>query len=107
MSTISYQPFIAQLLLSFSPFISPSFLLQGFFYILDLNQAADYGSARLLQVCKDAEIDCHVADPRDLPIPRGDDGIHPTPEGKCCFWDIPKKEQNERKKLVGRKDKKV
>ena len=54
-------------------------IYMGFFYILDLNEAADYGTARLLKVCSEAEIDCHVADPRDLQIPRGDDGIHPTP----------------------------
>lgn len=34
-----------------------------------------------MAMCASVDIDCHVADPRDLLIPTGDDHVHPTPEG--------------------------
>jgi hypothetical protein len=56
-------------------------IYMGPFYLLNLNQAVDYGAKKLEKICKKAKIDCHVADTRDLNPPKGDDGIHPTPEG--------------------------
>jgi hypothetical protein len=53
----------------------------GFFYLPGLNKAVDYGTQELTKVCKAAKVDCHFADPRDLDIPRGWDGVHPTDEG--------------------------
>ena len=40
------------------------------FYVQNLDEAIDYGAAKLAQVCKDATIDCHIADTRDLNPPK-------------------------------------
>lgn len=45
-------------------------------------KAVDYGTQEFQKVCKAAKIDCHFADPRDIDIPRGWDGVHPTDEGQ-------------------------
>lgn len=59
----------------------------GFFYIDGLEKAVDYGTDLIAAACHDATIDCHVADLRDLTIPRGWDGIHPTTEGYKLLAD--------------------
>lgn len=60
----------------------------GFFYIPGLEQAVNFGTDVIRKICHEAKIDCHVADLRDLEIPRGWDGIHPTsPEGYQLLAD--------------------
>ena len=47
-----------------------------------LKKAIDYGANRLYKICElEAKVDCHVAETRDLKLPKGEDGVHPTPEG--------------------------
>lgn len=83
----------------------------GIFYISPpLNRAVDYGTQEFQKICKvrekyirilnvytyncyatttqptprsmqTAPLDCHFADLRDLNVPRGWDGVHPTDEG--------------------------
>ena len=59
----------------------------GFFYVGGLNQAVDFGSELVKTTCEGAKVECHVADLRDLDIPRGWDGIHPTNEGYQLLAD--------------------
>lgn len=64
----------------------------GFFYIGGLEKAVDYGSEAVIEACEAAKIHCEVADLRDLQIPRGWDGVHPTEEGYKMLaqriWDV-------------------
>jgi len=64
----------------------------GFFYIGGLEEAVDYGFEAVKTACEAAEIHCEVADLRDLEIPRGFDGVHPTEEGYKMLaqriWDV-------------------
>ncbi|EKU22416.1 lipolytic protein g-d-s-l family [Nannochloropsis gaditana CCMP526] len=67
-------------------------LLMGPYYLENLNKAVDEGFKLLSNVCKNATIDCHIADTRDLDPPLGDDGIHPIQEGyellATRIWEI-------------------
>jgi len=49
----------------------------GFYYAFNMTQAVDYGTERVKRVCRDAAIDCFVADVRDLDVVVGPDGLHP------------------------------
>ncbi len=62
-------------------------LWMGFFYISGLAAAVDYGAEKVAEVCASAAVDCHVADLRDLNIPRGWDGIHPDDTGYKMLAD--------------------
>ncbi|KAM3570790.1 hypothetical protein VYU27_007158 [Nannochloropsis oceanica] len=53
----------------------------GFYYAFNMTQAVDYGTERVKRVCRDAAIDCFVADVRDLDVVVGPDGLHPDDAG--------------------------
>ena len=74
-------------------------IYMGFFYIKGLNKAIDYGSEKLITICNNItknndirsnlrgnitnslKYGCYFSDPRNLTIPVGWDGVHPTNEG--------------------------
>jgi len=77
----------------------------GFYYVKGVNKAIDYGSQKLIEVCNNitnnfnttldttlntnlrgnsntsSNYGCYFTDPRNLSIPVGWDGLHPTVEG--------------------------
>ena len=84
----------------------------GFFYVKGLNRAIDYGTEKLMEVCHNIaktngstgsstggnnlrrteslfneEGGCYFCDPRNLTIPVGWDGLHPTNEGYKMLSD--------------------
>lgn len=54
----------------------------GFFYVKGLNKAIDYGTQKLKHICENiTTTNCYFSDPRNITIPVGWDGVHPTREG--------------------------
>jgi hypothetical protein len=60
----------------------------GFYYIQNLNKVIDYGTALLSRMCATSETPCVFCDPRNLTIPIGWDGLHPTREGFLMIGEL-------------------
>ena len=52
----------------------------GFYYLQNLNEVIDYGSEKILSICNNTN-NCYFSDPRNISMPLGWDGVHPTSEG--------------------------
>ena len=56
------------------------------------NQAVDYGYEAVTNLCANADIECHVSDPRAAFAERNDvliwDGVHPTDKGSEIMADL-------------------
>jgi lysophospholipase L1-like esterase len=54
----------------------------GFYYIKNLNKVIDYGTEKLVNMCEKINTtNCYFSDPRNITMPVGWDGVHPTNEG--------------------------
>jgi hypothetical protein len=60
----------------------------GFYYIQNLNKVIDYGTALLSRMCATSDTPCVFCDPRNLTIPIGWDGLHPTREGFLMIGEL-------------------